>query len=105
MISSIKFFQKSKKLASVGADSVIKIWDVEENFNCIGTLRGHIGFISEFQVSSSGRYIYSVGMDKFIKIWSLDKMNCVRTISAKEKLRSIIIIEFSNTFITLNSKC
>lgn len=68
-------------LASCSNDLTIKLWDSENDYNCLKTLHGHDHVISSVKfISSSGDRLASVSRDRSVKIWEVDTGFCVKTI-------------------------
>ncbi|XP_041376472.1 E3 ubiquitin-protein ligase TRAF7-like isoform X2 [Gigantopelta aegis] len=59
------------KLYSAGADSVIKVWDLESLAKgCINNFHGHTGVVHCLVVSSDR--LYSAGNDHSIRVWDIE---------------------------------
>ena len=56
-------------LLSGSYDRTIKIWDLGSG-NCLGTLRGHEGWISAIKLIPENRRVASVSWDASLRIWS-----------------------------------
>jgi WD40 repeat protein len=69
-IRSLAFSPDQKLLASGGAESVIRIWKLEDN-QPIFLLRGHTDGIVELMFSHDGHYLVSVDKKGGVKLWNV----------------------------------
>jgi WD40 repeat protein len=74
IVTSLIKLNEDNLLASTSEDSSIKIWDVENNFNCVNILKGHGGAVNCLIQLKDGR-LASASSDNTIKIWDRDKKN------------------------------
>ncbi len=65
------FLKKKKKIVSCSADLTIKIWDMQNEYQCVKTLFGHDHNISCVVFHPSGDTIVSCSRDKTIKFWEV----------------------------------
>jgi platelet-activating factor acetylhydrolase IB subunit alpha len=49
----------------------IKLWDANNDYNCIKTLYGHDHSISMVKIYPNGDFLVSASRDKTIKIWEI----------------------------------
>lgn len=66
-------------LASASADMMIKIWDVEDQYTCLKTLKGHEHNVSCVRFISADR-LCSASRDSTIKIWKVESGHCETTL-------------------------
>merc|ERR1712224_131108 len=67
-------------LVSGSADCTMRLWNVNYfQWQCIETLRGHIGSVCAVAVMSGGSVLVSASLDSTLKVWH-NKI-CVQTIS------------------------
>ena len=66
------------------SDSVIRIWDLEDQNN-VANFEGHQGSITSLAFSENGYYLASAADDSLVKIWDLRKLKNIKTISLDEK--------------------
>ena len=62
-LTGVAFAPDGRYVAAVGADAVVRIWDVETKSEVRG-LRGHLDWVTSVAFSPNGRFVASVGVDK-----------------------------------------
>lgn len=62
-LTGVAFAPDGRYVAAVGADAVVRVWDVETKSEVRG-LRGHADWVTAVAFSPDGRYVASVGVDK-----------------------------------------
>jgi platelet-activating factor acetylhydrolase IB subunit alpha len=73
----------SELFASGSHDKTIKIWDTNNNYNCLRTLVGHLDWVSALLYVNKEDYLISGSDDKTIKVWDIrDNYYCIKTIQA-----------------------
>ena len=65
-------------------DSVIRIWDLEDQNN-VANFEGHQGAITSLAFSENGYYLASAADDSLVKIWDLRKLKNIKTITLDEQ--------------------
>ena len=61
----------SNVTVSCSADMSIKLWDFQEGYQCVKTLRGHEHNVSGVTFVPSGDFIMSASRDKTMKMWEV----------------------------------
>ncbi|XP_078596445.1 uncharacterized protein LOC144873221 [Branchiostoma floridae x Branchiostoma japonicum] len=81
-ITSLCFFHCSSRVATCAADSLIKIWDLQEKdpTKRAGTLRGHRDIVRSVTMTKNDAYLISCADDKIIALWSTERSLLVRTL-------------------------
>ncbi|HEV3440489.1 MAG TPA: WD40 repeat domain-containing protein, partial [Gemmata sp.] len=71
-LTGVAFAPDSRYVATVGADSIVRIWDVETKSESRG-LRGHTDWVTSVAFSPNGRFVASVGVekDKILRVFEL----------------------------------
>ena len=70
-VISIAFSPDGRYIISSSLDKSIKVWDVQNSFSNIKTLKGHDNYVYSVAFSPDGRYIISGSRDKSIKVWDV----------------------------------
>ncbi|KAI9292519.1 platelet-activating factor acetylhydrolase IB subunit alpha [Neoconidiobolus thromboides FSU 785] len=84
--------EKGSLLASCSSDLSIKIWDINNDYQCIKTLMGHDHSVSSIKFSPNNDLLLSASRDKSIKVWEVSTGYCLKTINGNsEWIRSIDI--------------
>jgi len=61
--------QVNRYLVSASADSTLRVWDIELEFQEERVMRGHIGHIYALCSLGNGQYIVSGGQDSVLRVW------------------------------------
>jgi len=71
-LTGVAFAPDGRYVAAVGADSVVRVWDIQTKSEVRG-LRGHTDWVTAVAFSPDGRHIASVGVekDKILRIFEL----------------------------------
>ncbi len=62
-LTGVAFSPDSRFVAAVGADMIVRVWDVQTKSEVRG-LRGHTDWVTSVAFSPDGRYLASVGVEK-----------------------------------------
>lgn len=68
-VASVKFSPDGKWIASSGADSSVRIWEVDTG-KCVHVLMGHLAGVSTISWAPEGGLLASGGDDKVIRLWN-----------------------------------
>jgi WD40 repeat protein len=79
-LTGVAFSPDGRFVAAVGADSVVRLWDVETKSEVRG-LRGHTDWITAVAFSPDGRFVASVGVeqDRALRIFELPPLDASST--------------------------
>ncbi len=69
-VSAIAWSPDSQRIASVGEDGTVKLWDAVKG-ELIQTFKGHEGMTQAVALSPNGQFLASSGKDKTIRIWKI----------------------------------
>jgi WD40 repeat protein len=69
VVDGVAFSPDGKTLATVGADHVLRLWDVATRRPLGGPLDGHTGWVSTVAFSPDGRQLATAGEDRTIRLW------------------------------------
>ena len=71
-LTGLSFSPDGRYLATVGADAVVRVWDIQTKSEALG-LRGHTDWVTAVAFSADGRYLASVGVDKAARVFELSQ--------------------------------
>ena len=69
-LTGLSFSPDGRFLATVGADTVVRVWDIQTKSEARG-LRGHTDWVTAVAFSGDGRFLASVGVDKAARVFEL----------------------------------
>ena len=78
-IRRCKFSNDGLLFATCSADKTLKIWN-SSTFDCVATLQGHTGYVTDFVFTYDNKHIISVSHDESIRMWSLESWQCVKVV-------------------------
>ena len=79
-ISDLAFDRTGQFLASAGADSTVRVWDVHAGKELAVLQPRHEGSATSVGFSPDGKYLASGSLDQTVKIWSTGTWKLLRTI-------------------------
>jgi WD40 repeat protein len=93
-ITSIRFDQTGKLLASAGEDKVVRIWKVDAR-RSLGVLKGHQMMVTSVDWAERSGEILTASADRTVRVWSADTYQ-ERAILAKEQRAILSIASLSH---------
>jgi WD40 repeat protein len=90
-VADLLYIDKNQLLLSGSYDYTIKVWDANNNFNCIRTIDTGSYWVDEFLILKNGYFATIFCGDNKIRIWDLISVKCVNTLEH----------DFSPTYIKL----
>jgi WD40 repeat protein len=95
-----------KRLASGGADKVLRLWDADSESKALGTehgaFKGHEGEITSLAYAENGKFIASGGVDGSMRLWGADPDvkdqygKVVRRVKGGAPVRAVAFLPGSN---------
>jgi WD40 repeat protein len=94
----------NNKFASGSSEGVIRLWDIEDNFNNCKTFVGHHKWIYCLQFNKRDGLMYSGSDDMTVKVWDCyNDYICIKTISENEVSGVIRMLLLPNGYIVTGS--
>jgi len=79
-------------LLSGSEDTLIKLWNLTDNFNHENTLEGHTGIVISLKNLTNNR-LASASFDKTIKIWDIINFVCMQTLTGHiEEIQCLAVL-------------
>jgi WD40 repeat protein len=91
-IVDLLFIDKSQLLLSLSFDCIIKIWNANDNYNCINTIDSFGLWFGKFLFLKNG-YFAAYFEDNKIGIWELVNFNCINIFKHDFVLSDIISLK------------
>ena len=79
-VFAVAYSPCGKYLWSGSRDAHLRIWSVENNYECIEAIPAHLFAINHIAFSPSGQWAATCSMDKSIKIWDTQKFRLLKVI-------------------------
>jgi coatomer subunit beta' len=71
-IRSIELHPTLPYIFTSSDDMLIKVWDMEYNFNCVNTLEGHNHYVMQVKVNPKNTTTFaSASLDRTVKVWDI----------------------------------
>ncbi len=71
-VQSIAFARDGSILASAGADTTVRLWDLEREEEIGEPLAGHEESVTSVAFSPDGELLASAGQDDTLRLWDVD---------------------------------
>jgi WD40 repeat protein len=68
------------RLISGSRDAQLRVWDVENDYQCIMQIPAHMYTVNDIVFSPNGRLMATAGRDKHIKIWDAEGLHLLKVI-------------------------
>ncbi|XP_078679035.1 apoptotic protease-activating factor 1-like [Branchiostoma floridae x Branchiostoma belcheri] len=104
-VTGLCIFHCSNRVATCAADSLIKIWDLQEKdpTKRVGTLRGHRDVVRCVAVTKNDAYLLSCADDNIIALWNTERSLLVRTLVNPDGPVAAILVSLAPDDTTLLS--
>lgn len=79
-VFALSYSPDGKYLWSGGRDALLKIWDLEKNYESIFSEPGHWFTINEIVFSPDGKFAATASRDKTLKIWDANNFKLLKVI-------------------------
>ncbi len=79
-VFAVRYHPKQSHLLSGGRDAHLKVWDLEQNFECIASEPAHWFTINDIVFHSLGHWFATASRDKTIKIWDASNYKLLKVI-------------------------
>jgi WD40 repeat protein len=89
-IHRLAFSPDGKLLASGGADTMIRLWDVEGK-KLVATLKGHAGDVNGLAFAPDGKTLYSGDLYKVVKIWDVAAKKAVKSVEVPGAIYNLTV--------------
>jgi WD40 repeat protein len=89
----VAFSSDGRRLATVGEEHTIKIWDATKPGPELKTLRGHTGDVYAVAFSPDGRWLASAGQDTTVRLWDVTSWELRHTLRGHTGL--VVSLAFS----------
>jgi WD40 repeat protein len=87
IVAGCRWSGDSKQLLSWSHDGTLRLWEAD-SARPIGTLEGHADRVTAACLSRDGQWAVSASRDGAVKLWDLRRYAQMRTVEAKEEVRS-----------------
>ena len=89
MATGVAFSPDGKRLASCGADRLVKVWDTKTGSELL-SLAGHTATIRGVTFRSDGKRLASAGgADRTVKVWDTEKGQLIQSFAAPEDVNGV----------------
>jgi len=79
-VSSVIFTYDNSRLISAGDDGLVKIWDVNDNFNIIKIIEAHNNYITKLSCDRWAHFLITASEDKTLKVFDLNSYQLLHTL-------------------------
>ena len=93
-VFSLQYSPDGKHLLSSGRDALLRVWDLEQNFDMISSQAAHLYTINKIVFHPEGKIFATASRDKSIKIWDSTTFELLKVI---DTLRSGCHVNSVNT--------
>ncbi len=83
-VNCVNFEEQGRYLVSCSSDLSIKLWDLNNDYQCLKTLYGHDHNVSFVDFLLKGDFLISCSRDKTMKLWEISTGFCKRTYQGHE---------------------
>lgn len=76
----LQYSPDERKLLSAGRDARFKIWDIDNNYELVEPVIGHMFTINHLSFSPDSKHFVTCSMDKTIKVWETASLKLLKVI-------------------------
>lgn len=97
----MNYDQQGRYLASCSSDLSIKLWDINNDYQCFKTLNGHNHNVSYVNFNPEGDFVFSCSRDKTIRLWEISTGYCKKTFTGHDGwVRRLCVSKDGQTFVS-----
>jgi len=79
-VFSVRYHPQLPVLMSASRDARFKLWDLDNDYQMVEEVVGHMYAINHIEFGESGKYFVTCSMDKSIKVWDATEFKLLKVI-------------------------
>jgi WD40 repeat protein len=88
-VFTVAFSPDGKLLAAGGADSVARVWSVDEK-KLVAELKGHAGWVQSANFSADGKFLITASADRTVQVWEVGAWKVVTKLDQLEPVSGAV---------------